>query len=118
VGRATVFRFISTFIKGGVEALLKREHKGGCSATLKADDQEAFLNELRAGRFRRAKEARTWIEKLGRFLSSRQAGWHWRSTAVFSVESIRRARCGCAVRMGEKFGFRRTTSIACAKYAE
>ena len=70
VGRATVFRYISAFIKGGVEALLKREHKGGRTGTLKAEDYEAFLDELRMGRFRRATEARTWIEKrTGKSLS-------------------------------------------------
>ena len=70
VGRATVFRYISAFITGGTEALLKREHKGGRTGTLKAEDREDFLNELRLGRFRRAKEARTWIEqRTGKCLS-------------------------------------------------
>lgn len=57
VERPTVFRYISAF----GEALLEREHKGGRPGTLKAEDREDFLNELRVGCFRRAKEARTWI---------------------------------------------------------
>lgn len=70
VGRASVFRYIDAFIQGGVEALLKREHKGGRPGTLKPEDKEAFLNELSAGHFRRAKEARAWIEKrTGKSLS-------------------------------------------------
>lgn len=49
-GKATVFRYISAFIKGWGAALRKREHKGGRAGALKAEDYEAFLNELSAGR--------------------------------------------------------------------
>ena len=70
VGRATVFRYISAFITGGTEALLKREHKGGRTGTLKAQDREDFLKKLKMGYFRSANEARTWIEqRTGKCLS-------------------------------------------------
>lgn len=63
VSRATVFRYLDSFQSGAVAALLRREHKGGGTPTLAGTDREAFVEELRAGRFRRAKEAQAWIKK-------------------------------------------------------
>jgi transposase len=62
VGRSTVFRYLDKFMKGGVEGLLHREHKGGPVPTLQKGDREAFLDQLKEGRFRRAKEAQAWIK--------------------------------------------------------
>jgi transposase len=63
VGRSTVFRYLDKFIAGGVEGLLTREHKGGPVPTLQGTEREEFLEQLRQGRFRRAKEAQTWIKE-------------------------------------------------------
>jgi transposase len=62
VGRRTVFRYLEKFQSGGVAGLLQREHKGGVKPTLAGADREAFLVQLREGKFRRAKEAQAWIE--------------------------------------------------------
>ena len=58
VSRRSVFRYLDAFLTGGVEALLKREHKGGRQPTLAGADREAFLAQLRDGKFRRAKTRR------------------------------------------------------------
>ena len=57
VGRSTVFRYLEKFVEGGVAGLLHRDHRGGPEPTLQGDDQVAFLEQLRLGRFRRAKDA-------------------------------------------------------------
>jgi len=56
-----VFRYLDTFLASGLTGLLAREHKGG-HPSLGAADQAAFLKQLRAGKFRRAKEAQAWIK--------------------------------------------------------
>jgi len=63
VSRSTVFRYVDKFMEAGVEGLLHREHKGGPVPTLQGADREAFLEQLRQGRFRRAKEAQAWIKE-------------------------------------------------------
>ena len=62
VARSTVFRYLDTFPTSGMTGLLAREHKGGNPPTLGAADQAAFLEQLREGQFRRAKEAQAWIK--------------------------------------------------------
>jgi len=62
VGRSTVFRYLDKFQTGGVAGLLCREHKGGPRPTLQGSDREAFLTQVRDGRFRRAKDAQAWIK--------------------------------------------------------
>lgn len=62
VGRRTVFRYLDKFVAGGVAGLLHRDHQGGSLPTLAGADREAFLAQLREGKFRRAKEAQAWIE--------------------------------------------------------
>jgi transposase len=61
VSRATVFNYLDTVETQGVAALLKRGHSGGPEPTLAGDDHAAFVEQLRAGKFRRAKEAQAWI---------------------------------------------------------
>jgi transposase len=61
VGRSTVFRYLDKFPTGGVAGLLHRDDKGGPTPTLAGDDHAAFVEQLRAGKFRRAKEAQAWI---------------------------------------------------------
>jgi transposase len=63
VGRSSVFRYLDKFVAGGVAALLTRDYKGGPTPTLQGADHEAFLEQLRLGRFRRAKEAQAWIKQ-------------------------------------------------------
>ncbi|MDP1581567.1 MAG: IS630 family transposase [Candidatus Didemnitutus sp.] len=63
VGRSTVFRYLDKFLEGGVKGLLHREHKGGPVPTLQGAEREVFLEQLRQGRFRRAKEAQAWIKE-------------------------------------------------------
>ena len=62
VARSTVFRNLDTFLTSGLAGLLARKHKGGHPPTLGAADQAAFLEQLRVGKFRRAKEAQAWIK--------------------------------------------------------
>ncbi len=45
----------------GVAALLQRGH--GLKPTLAGGDHAAFVEQLRAGQFRRAKEAQAWIKQ-------------------------------------------------------
>ena len=61
ISRATVFNYLDTAETRGVAALLKRGHSGGPEPTLAGDDHAAFVEQLRAGQFRRAKEAQAWI---------------------------------------------------------
>ena len=63
ISRATVFNYLETAETQGVAALLQRGHSGGPEPTLANDDHAAFVEQLRAGKFRRAKEAQAWIER-------------------------------------------------------
>jgi len=63
VSRATVFNYLDTAQTDGVAALLERGHSGGPAATLAGDDHTAFVEQLRLGKFRRAKEAQAWIKQ-------------------------------------------------------
>lgn len=62
VARSTVFRYLDNFLVGGVAGLLHREHQGGTAPTLAGADHAAFVEQLRLGKFRRAKEAQAWIK--------------------------------------------------------
>ena len=63
ISRATVFNYLDTAETQGVAALLQRGHSGGPESTLAGEDHVAFVEQLRAGKFRRAKEAQAWIER-------------------------------------------------------
>jgi transposase len=63
VSRASVFNYVETMESRGVAGLLERGHGGGPEATLEGADQVAFLAQLRAGKFRRAKDAQAWIRE-------------------------------------------------------
>lgn len=70
VSRRTVFRYLGKFMTGGVAGLLQRDYQGGPPPTLAGADLDAFLAQLREGKFRRAKQAQAWIkERTGRELS-------------------------------------------------
>ena len=62
VARSTVFRYLASFQRGGVTALLQRRHRGGKAPTLAGPDHAAFVEEMRHGRFLRARDAQSWIE--------------------------------------------------------
>lgn len=73
LSRATVFNYLETAESEGVAALLTRGHSGGPAPTLSGEDLAAFVEQLRAGKFRRAKEAQAWIKartKISLALSS------------------------------------------------
>lgn len=55
-----MFRYLDKFVDGGVAGLLHRDCKGEPEPTLQGDDQVAFVEQLRLGRFRRAKDAQAW----------------------------------------------------------
>lgn len=63
VSRASVFNYVELLESGGVAGLLLRGHGGGPEATLEGADHEAFVAQLRAGKFRRAKDAQAWIRE-------------------------------------------------------
>jgi Fe2+ or Zn2+ uptake regulation protein len=57
VNRSTVFRYLDNFQAGGVAQVLRRGSTGGKEPTLAVTDHTAFFEQLRAGKFRRAKQA-------------------------------------------------------------
>lgn len=63
VARSTVFRYLGNFQAGGVAKLLHRDYTGGKESTLVGTDQIAFVDQLRLGKFQRAKEAQAWIKQ-------------------------------------------------------
>ena len=63
VNRSTVFRYLDNFQAGGVAQLLHRDYTGGKEPTLAGTDHTAFVEQLRSGKFRRAKEAQAWIKQ-------------------------------------------------------
>lgn len=63
VNRSTVFRYLENFQAGGVAQLLHRDYTGGKEPTLAGTDHTAFVEQLRSGKFRRAKEAQAWIKQ-------------------------------------------------------
>ena len=62
ISRATVFNYLETVQTAGVAALLQRGHSGGPAPVLTGKDEAAFVEQLRLGKFRRAKEAQAWIK--------------------------------------------------------
>jgi transposase len=65
VARATVFEYLDLFLEGGVEALLKRNYRGGKKARMSRSLQEQLIEKLKIGEFRRAKEAQSWLRQQG-----------------------------------------------------
>lgn len=70
-GARTVSTWFELFREGGMERLLRREPKGpGRASWLDADMKEAIRAKLIEGKWRRAQDARQWLEKqLGRKLT-------------------------------------------------
>jgi len=61
-GRATIARWLKTYREGGIEKILHRSH-GGRLPSLSISDQDAFVEGLLSGRWRRAREIQVWLEK-------------------------------------------------------
>ena len=70
VSRPTVFNYLDLFLQGGIEALLRRQYRGGKKATLHAGLQAQLVEKLRVGEFRRAKDIQRWVrQKTGKELA-------------------------------------------------
>lgn len=77
IGRASVFNYLKAYLKGGLDALLKRGYCGGRKPALKGAVRQEFMEELRKGKFRRAKEAQAWVlKKTGQRLGL-QGIYYW-----------------------------------------
>ena len=70
-GARTVSTWFELFREGGMERLLQRQPKGpGRASWLDAETREALRAKLTEGQWRRAQDARQWLEKqLGRKLT-------------------------------------------------
>ena len=66
VSRQTVFTYRDKLVGEGLEALLKRSWAGARKSTVDGDLAEKFIEELKAGTFRQARDAQKWIEKRTR----------------------------------------------------
>jgi len=61
-GRATISRWVKAYREGGIQNLLYRGH-GGRKASLSQCDQEAIIEELYSGRWKRAKDIQIWLQE-------------------------------------------------------
>lgn len=66
VCRQTVFVYRDKVVAGGVAALLRRGRAPGPRPAVRGAVQAEFLQQLEAGRFRRAADAQAWIKKRTR----------------------------------------------------
>ena len=66
VSRQTVFTYRNKLLGGGVAALLQRGKAPGNRPAVRGAVQTEFLEQLAAGKFRRAKDAQAWIKKRTR----------------------------------------------------
>jgi transposase len=66
VCRQTVFTYRDTVVRAGVAGLLHRAHAGGQPPAVRGAVRAEFLEQLQAGKFRRAKDAQAWIKKRTR----------------------------------------------------
>lgn len=62
--RATIARWLGTYRRGGLDALLARSRRGR-GARLDKDDVEALVAGLREGRWKTAVEIHSWLSKRG-----------------------------------------------------
>ena len=62
-GRATIARWLNAYREGGIEELLHRGHGGGRKASLSQSDQEALIEGLRSGRWKRARDIQIWLQE-------------------------------------------------------
>jgi len=62
VERSPAAGYVEKFLAEDVAGWWHRAYRGRPAPTLAGADHEAFLEQLRAGQFRRAKEAQAWIK--------------------------------------------------------
>lgn len=62
-GRATIARWLKAYHEGGIEKLLHRGHGGGPSASLSQADQEALIEKLFSGCWKRARDIQIWLQE-------------------------------------------------------
>ena len=61
-GRRTVVRWLRAYREGGIEKLLHRSHVGR-QASLSQSDQEALIEGLVSGRWKRARDIQVWLQQ-------------------------------------------------------
>ena len=66
VCRQTVFTYRDKVLSDGVKGLLKRDWAGARKPTVRGPVAEEFIEQLGQGKFRQARDARTWIKKRTR----------------------------------------------------
>ena len=62
-GRATIARWLKAYREGGTEKLLERGHGGGPEASLSQADQEALVEKLLSGCWKRARDIQIWLQE-------------------------------------------------------
>ena len=63
-GRATISRWVKAYRQGGIEGLLSRQHKGSVGRVPEAL-QQALVEGLRQGDWKRAREIQAWLAQRG-----------------------------------------------------
>ena len=66
VSRQSVFNYRDKLVEEGLEELLKRDWAGARTPVVHGELTEKFIDELKAGTFRQARDAQKWIEKRTR----------------------------------------------------
>ncbi len=66
VSRQSVFNYRDKLMEEGLEELLKRDWAGARTPVVHGELTEKFIDELKAGTFRQARDAQKWIEKRTR----------------------------------------------------
>lgn len=61
-GRATIARWLKAYREGGIQKLLQRGHSVR-KASLSQSDQEAMIEGLYSGRWKRAKDIQIWLQE-------------------------------------------------------
>lgn len=62
--RSTIARWVKAFRQGGIEGLLRRQHKGSAGRVPEAV-QQAIVEGLRQGSWKRAREIQAWLAQRG-----------------------------------------------------
>jgi transposase len=66
VSRQSVFNYRDKLVGEGLDALLTRSWAGARTPAVHGGLAEKFIEELKAGKFRQARDAQKWIEKRTR----------------------------------------------------
>ena len=60
-GRSTISRWLKAYREGGIKQILHRGHGGGRPAALSECHQDALIDGLRSGHWKRAKDIQIWL---------------------------------------------------------